>query len=108
MKKAIGVTLAAWCLAGFAQEPPALDETMLRSAFRDLKDPSSAQFRDIKYRADKGAWTICGEVNAKNSMGAYTGFQKFHGVASNHGGKTSYSIGPVGPIAQQFCAEDGL
>lgn len=38
-----------------------------------LKDPSSAQFTDIV--ENKGA--ICGFVNAKNSMGAYSGFKAF-------------------------------
>lgn len=39
----------------------------------DLKDPSSAQFREIKTVAD----TVCGEVNAKNAYGAYVGFKHF-------------------------------
>ncbi|MGK9155447.1 hypothetical protein [Acinetobacter radioresistens] len=34
-----------------------------------LKDPASAQFR-----SQKG---FCGEVNAKNSFGGYTGFKRF-------------------------------
>lgn len=39
----------------------------------DLKDPSSAQFREIQ-KTGRG---ICGEVNAKNSYGAYVGFKHF-------------------------------
>ena len=35
-----------------------------------LKDPNSAQFQNIK--------GICGEVNAKNSYGGYTGFKRFY------------------------------
>lgn len=108
MKKILAITLMTCLSAAYAQEPPTLDESALRAAFKDLKDPASAQFRDIKYKADKGAWTMCGEVNAKNSYGAFTGFQKFQGVASNPGGKTTYWVGPVGSVAQQFCAEDGL
>ena len=38
-----------------------------------LKDPSSAQFRNVKV-SDK---TVCGEMNGKNSFGAYTGFEPF-------------------------------
>ena len=37
-----------------------------------LKDPSSATFRNQK--------KLCGEVNSKNSFGAYTGFQRFIAV----------------------------
>lgn len=40
-----------------------------------LKDPASAEFRDI--RKSKNGKYICGEVNAKNSMGGYTGYQGF-------------------------------
>lgn len=109
MKKVLLAAVAALCCStALAQDPPALDEVALRAAFKDLKDPASAQFRHIRYKADKGAWTMCGEVNAKNSYGAFTGFQKFQGVASNPGGKTAYWVGPVGAIAQQLCAEDGL
>lgn len=34
-----------------------------------LKDGDSAKFRN--------QWELCGEVNAKNSFGAYTGFQRY-------------------------------
>ena len=39
-----------------------------------LTDPGSAQFRNVR-RADM--FTVCGEVNAKNQMGGYTGFTAF-------------------------------
>lgn len=35
-----------------------------------LKDPTSAKFQNLK--------KYCGEVNAKNSYGGYTGFKKFY------------------------------
>lgn len=38
-----------------------------------LRDPSSAQFRNVK--AAKGA--VCGEINGKNGFGAYAGFSRF-------------------------------
>lgn len=38
-----------------------------------LKDPSSAQFKEVR-RTDG---VVCGEVNAKNSFGAYEGFRRF-------------------------------
>ncbi|TCB73909.1 hypothetical protein [Acinetobacter sp. ANC 4177] len=40
-----------------------------------LKDPDSAQFR--------GQQGFCGEVNSKNSFGAYTGFKKFIAADKN-------------------------
>lgn len=41
-----------------------------QSIVRDnLKDGDSAKFRN--------QWELCGEVNAKNSLGAYTGYQRY-------------------------------
>lgn len=40
---------------------------------KNLKDPSSAEFRNQS--------RLCGEVNAKNSFGGYTGFRRF--IAAN-------------------------
>lgn len=39
-----------------------------------LVDPGSAQFRNLII----GKTSACGEVNSKNRMGGYTGFQKFY------------------------------
>ncbi|HEJ0180554.1 TPA: hypothetical protein SLO90_001235 [Citrobacter koseri] len=55
------------------------------SAFRqELKDPESAQFRNIKLVKSeqkgglyKGGY-VCGEFNAKNGFGAYGGFHRFY------------------------------
>jgi hypothetical protein len=42
-----------------------------------MKDPESTQFKDLNIvRRDGGIW-VCGSVNAKNSYGAYTGFEPF-------------------------------
>lgn len=47
---------------------------------RELKDPASAEFRDVKVAGP----AVCGQVNAKNSYGGYEGFRRFvvvNGVA---------------------------
>lgn len=45
----------------------------------DMKDPESSKFRDIKINKTRGgADILCGQVNAKNSYGAYTGFTDFY------------------------------
>ena len=50
-----------------------------------LKDPESAQFKDVKVAINiKGDKTVCGQVNAKNSYGGYTGFKSFY-VKNNNG-----------------------
>lgn len=38
-----------------------------------LRDPSSAQFRNVVERST----ATCGEVNGKNAFGAYVGFKRF-------------------------------
>lgn len=46
---------------------------------RKLKDPSSAKFRSVFYNYNEANRThvACGMVNAKNSFGAYKGFERF-------------------------------
>lgn len=42
-----------------------------------LKDPESVQFRNV-YLSTNESPVICGEMNAKNSYGAYVGFKRFY------------------------------
>lgn len=42
-----------------------------------LKDPSSAQFKNFRLVDFAGGKLACGELNGKNSYGAYTGFTPF-------------------------------
>lgn len=42
-----------------------------------LKDPQSAQFQNLIVSSKSGASIVCGEVNAKNGFGGYTGFKRF-------------------------------
>ena len=48
-----------------------------KSLADDMKDPSSAQFRNVKLQPYLDGYVICGEVNAKNSYGAYVGYTRF-------------------------------
>lgn len=45
------------------------------AVLENLKDPDSAKFRNLKTSRDL---FLCGEVNAKNSMGGYVGFKRFY------------------------------
>lgn len=54
---------------------------------KTLKDPDSAQFRNIVVRKSsdgKGIFGVCGEINAKNSYGGYVGFRPFY-FSGNYG-----------------------
>lgn len=44
----------------------------------DLKDPASVQFRNLRLRDFQGGKLLCGEINAKNSYGAYVGYAPFY------------------------------
>lgn len=48
------------------------------SVKKQLKDPGSAEFRNVYFNrgADNMPMT-CGEVNSKNSLGGYSGYQLF-------------------------------
>lgn len=49
-----------------------------------LKDPESAKFRNVDaYFTKDGDTVACGEVNAKNSFGAYEGYKWFIGTGNN-------------------------
>ena len=63
-------------------------ETALKDRFAD---PSSVQIRNVV--SDPGQPVkYCGEVNAKNLMGGYVGFQRF--VAMTQGARFTVAIGP--------------
>jgi hypothetical protein len=42
-----------------------------------LKDPESAQFRNVFISSISGKRVVCGEVNARNSYGGLMGFERF-------------------------------
>ena len=49
----------------------------IQSLTDTLKDPDSAKFRNVRMKKYDDMHIICGEVNAKNSYGGYTGYKKF-------------------------------
>lgn len=56
-------------------EPDAFEQAKAKVTGQ-LKDPSSVQFRNLRF-LDQANGKVCGEVNAKNSYGGYTGFTPF-------------------------------
>lgn len=61
---------------------PQLGEDELKARVRAaLKDPDSAVFKDVRHVG--GGRALCGQVNAKNSYGGYSGFRLF--VADSEG-----------------------
>lgn len=49
-----------------------------RAVVAKLKDPDSAQFKDVRYGDSEETGPVAyGYVNAKNGFGGYTGFERF-------------------------------
>jgi hypothetical protein len=73
MKKMV---LAALLLSGCASADQKEADAVKATVAAKMKDPDSAKFSGLKFRLA----TLCGEVNSKNSFGAYAGAERFHGV----------------------------
>lgn len=67
--------------AAEAQAKEAKVKTLRQGITAVLKDPSSAQWQGELLSS--GQETLCGEVNAKNSLGGYVGFKRY--IANAHG-----------------------
>ena len=75
----------------------------IKSAMDDrLKDSESAKLKDVRIAKDG---TVCGLVNAKNSYGAYAGYEPFIGMKLSTG--RFYVVG-VGSESGQLCASKGI
>jgi hypothetical protein len=70
-------------------------EAALEQVREMLKDPASAQFRNVRVVDHAKGKVVCGEVNAKNSYGGYVGFTLF--VAGVNGAQL-YSESEYGAI----------
>lgn len=56
-----------------------IKDLAISSVTKQLKDPDSARFSDVRLKIseDGSAFNVCGQVNAKNSFGAYSGDARF-------------------------------
>ncbi|GLQ26116.1 hypothetical protein [Sulfitobacter pacificus] len=59
--------------------------TIKETTAYNLKDPGSAQFRNIRqiertHQDGTKSLLVCGEVNGRNAFGGYVGFSTFHGT----------------------------
>jgi hypothetical protein len=67
-----------------------------------LKDPGSAQFRKERvYYAI--APIVCGEVNSKNSFGAYSGFERFVSGGTLQVLESDMSPGEMDKVWERAC-----
>lgn len=72
--------------AGQADGGLGLASTAQQQVRAGLRDPGSAQFRSVRVVGQRPyERAVCGEVNAKNAFGAYTGFQGFVALVRRDG-----------------------
>ena len=84
MQTASAVLFFSAVLAGCSPSDSALLDVAQRAVSAELKDPGSAQFSNgyiVDFPDPSTEYTklkyACGEVNAKNSFGAYTGAVRY-------------------------------
>ncbi len=82
MKKLIVMALSIIVLSGCKPGEEKATEIAKNEISSEMKDPESVRFRNIKYIKsnddnDYVKGTVCGEYNAKNGYGAYTGYKPF-------------------------------
>ena len=53
------------------------EELAKRFVSPHLRDPASAQYRNVSYRTRRSIPVFCGEVNSTNGFGGRTGYQRF-------------------------------
>lgn len=68
-----------------------------------LKDPVSAEFRNSTVSRVNGNPVVCGEVNAKNGFGGYTGFQRFVSGPGMSALETDMAAGEMDKVWMQIC-----
>lgn len=99
--------LLAIVLAATSAPLTASDQTAIKKSLSGvLLDAESARWRwpkpvsDIQY---------CGWVNAKNALGAYTGFRQFYimGVKDNRGKYEVFDVKTDPQLVAMFCAKAG-
>lgn len=81
----IGLTIIATAALAQSRKPdPLMDGIMIDQAEKTIagmmKDPETVEFRNVvlkRYDPTTTALTGCGEMNAKNSFGAYVGYGPF-------------------------------
>jgi hypothetical protein len=84
MKKALIITAGVLMLVGCKPSEDKAIELAKNEIASDMKDPESSKFRDLHFvrAGEKQDGTVdgyvCGEINSKNSYGAYAGYTPFY------------------------------
>jgi hypothetical protein len=74
-----------------------------QSVKEKLRDPDSAEFRNVRFYSGAGVPVSCGEVNAKNGFGGYTGFERFVAMGPEMAYLDSEVAEGIGEVWNKFC-----
>ena len=77
MKRIALVLIALIAISAHADDDSAI-QSAKQVVMAGLKDPDSAQFKNVAIVNSGKRRAICGEVNAKNGYGGYMGFKSFY------------------------------
>lgn len=100
-------------LAASLSVPTAQEQASIKNAFEDvLLDAASARFRWPKLASEA---SYCGWVNAKNAVGAFTGWQQYYLIYSMSKDNKLVVIGTpilsndpkMGSVASKMCIRAG-
>jgi hypothetical protein len=70
-----------------------------------LKDPGSAEFRKVFVSKSSGMPVVCGQVNAKNSFGGFSGYQRFISAGTTQALESAMGVGEMDKTWKLLCAE---
>lgn len=76
-------------------------ERVKQQLITDMRDPSSAEFRNVRSFAmhDRNDVIVCGELNGKNAYGGYTGYQPFRASIDASGNIHYYSAASADSVS---------
>ena len=106
----LGIVLAVWIArGGTASQPEGINEGAYIHAMQDsiqyrMTDPASTVFRDVHlHRGTEGVPAVCGQVNSKNRLGGFAGYERFIAAGSVHVLESDMQPGAMDVSWARFC-----
>lgn len=86
--------------AGAARDQAAFVKAAKAAVEAQLRDPGSVQYRNLQVAQHADGPMLCGELNAKNGYGGYTGYRQF--ISST--GSMVYLGDQIEALWPEYCA----
>lgn len=81
----------------------ALTDKIKQSVISNLREPESAQFQEVNLVRSQDRAYLCGQLNARNGFGGYTGFQWFFASPISQFFTEDVDFG--GTVISHFCLQ---